>query len=591
MTDYTGKRTGNYTIVEKLGEGGFATVFLGKHSVLEKTVAVKFLLEEWINEPDVVSRFFDEARTMERLSEHPNIVKIIDVASPEKCQSEGLPPYFIMDYVDGPSLESRIKSDDGFTLEFVVEVMKCALDALEYCHSRGVVHRDIKPSNILISKDDKVKLTDFGIAKARLNTSKTGIGLTLGSTDYMSPEQALGKRDLDHRSDIYSIGVTLYEMVVGRLPFEGDNPNAVALMHIQDWPKAPIEINDAVPPRLNSLILKAMAKEADARFQSCKEMIEALEHIYDEEKPIEVEAQALDLSGISHSLPESELTARHEAIIEGGRTRSATSIKGPILAPRLLNVVRMSLIVVLFTVIFVLSFVLHGHLSKAQLKVVTVPSGSLIYVGDNVVGTSPVELALAPGEYRIGFELEGFEDAAIKLGLQPRQTYRFERQMKQITDEYLNRLDSFVKSLKAARREPQKTRRPLEEKALSDIFGLLEDNPDREEIHKRFVGLARSAGVMGEAAKFYSRHAEDAGSHVIFKIMHGRIHYLMGQKQAALEAYTRAWYQDSNDLTLLNYLGEYFLKEKNFSKARAYYQLSLFLKPDQPEVQKALDGL
>ncbi len=183
--DYSMKRAGNYTLVRKLGDGGFATVYLAQHTVLEKKAAVKLLLGEWLDEPDVVSRFFDEARTMESVSQHPNIVKIIDIATKEKCQEEGLPPYFIMEYLEGKSLEELMKSTDGFSLEEIVKIMDSALSALQFCHDHGVVHRDIKPSNFMMDADGNVKLTDFGIAKAAENTSKTGEGLTLGSTDYM----------------------------------------------------------------------------------------------------------------------------------------------------------------------------------------------------------------------------------------------------------------------------------------------------------------------------------------------------------------------------------------------------------------------
>lgn len=233
MSDYSQKKAGNYLVVKKIGDGGFATVYLAEHVVLEKKAAAKFLLEDWVDDADVVARFFDEARTMERLKDHPNIVRILDIATVDKCAEEGLPPYFVMEYVEGRTLEDCMNEDLGFELEEVVEIMSCSLSALQHCHDLGVVHRDVKPSNIMINKKGEVKLTDFGIANAYKNTSKTGEGLTLGSTDYMSPEQALGKKDLDSRSDIYSLGVTLYQMVCDRLPFQGDSPNEVALKHIQ----------------------------------------------------------------------------------------------------------------------------------------------------------------------------------------------------------------------------------------------------------------------------------------------------------------------------------------------------------------------
>jgi len=292
LADYSNKRAGNYTIIRKLGDGGFATVYLAQHTVLEKKAAVKLLLEEWLSEPDVVNRFFDEARTMEQVHEHANIVKIIDIATMEKCKEEGLPPYFIMEYLEGETLEDVIKSSEGFSLEEIIKVMKAALSALQYCHNHGIIHRDVKPSNFMFTLDGVLKLTDFGIAKAHQNTSRTGEGMTLGSTDYMSPEQALGKADLDHRSDIYSLGVTLYQIVCDRLPFIADNANAVALKHIQEAPKPPIEINSVVPESLNYLILKAMSKDKTQRYSSCDEMSLALDDVLADVKHQERAAQS-----------------------------------------------------------------------------------------------------------------------------------------------------------------------------------------------------------------------------------------------------------------------------------------------------------
>ncbi|MBQ2592644.1 MAG: serine/threonine protein kinase, partial [Candidatus Riflebacteria bacterium] len=417
--DYSMKRAGNYTLVRKLGDGGFATVYLAQHTVLEKKAAVKLLLGEWLDEPDVVSRFFDEARTMESVSQHPNIVKIIDIATKEKCQEEGLPPYFIMEYLEGKSLEELMKSTDGFSLEEIVKIMDSALSALQFCHDHGVVHRDIKPSNFMMDADGNVKLTDFGIAKAAENTSKTGEGLTLGSTDYMSPEQALGKRDLDYRSDIYSLGVTLYQLVCDRLPFIADSANAVALKHIQEKPIPPIELNGEVPRRLNNIILKAMEKEREHRFQSCNEMKAELDKLLDpnaDDVPEEsqgsktgVRTTSLDLSTLHAEAGDDGFSRDEydETTNYTGMTSRKLVAKPPV---ALVSFVRTILIIIVASVFFLGIFYIYGKMTNVRLKLESSPSGANIYINNAMVGTSPLNLSLAPMQYLVSFKHDGYGD-------------------------------------------------------------------------------------------------------------------------------------------------------------------------------------
>lgn len=591
MADYKGKRAGNYTVLQKLGDGGFATVYLAQHTVLEKKAAVKFLLEEWVAEPDVVARFFDEARTMERLKDHPSIIKIIDIADHEKCESEGLPPYFIMDFIDGPSLETKIKSDEGFTLEFVIEVMKGALSALGHCHSLGVVHRDIKPSNILLSSDGKVILTDFGIAKAKLNTSKTGNGLTLGSTDYMSPEQALGKRDLDYRTDIYSIGVTLYEMVTGQLPFEGDNPNSVALMHIQQEPKQPIEVNEAVPPRLNDLIMKAMAKNREDRFQSCDEMIQAIGKTFDPEDPVEVEAKDIDLKDFKHELPEDDIREDADISISSTRTTRITKIDLPSVSRSSVLVIRGLLIFAAFTGLFFLLFLGYNHFNQGTLNIVTDPPGAAIIIGENAVGTSPINLTLAPGLYKISFSLPEHGFAAIRTDLKAGQTVNIQKSMKKVDPApkgiFRGQLETYAKAKTA---KGKQLAEKLEE-AFSSISDTLEEYLDRDEVHLDFLAFCKKEKLLDRADSFYSARIKSPDSPLICHIMHGKVKFEKGDMKTALDSYTKAWYADSNDILLLNYLGEYFIRDKKPEMAKQYLELSIFLVPDQPEIEKLLKGL
>jgi len=593
VADYNGKRAGNYTIVQKLGDGGFATVYLAQHTVLEKKAAVKFLLEEWINEPDVVSRFFDEARTMERLKESPNIVEIIDIASKEICEREGLPPYFIMEYIDGKSLEAKIHSDEGFTLEFIVDVISTALKALSHCHAKGVIHRDIKPSNILLTSDGRGKLTDFGIAKAKLNTSKTGSGLTLGSTDYMSPEQALGKRDMDHRSDIYSIGVTLYEMVVGTLPFVSDNPNSVALMHIQEPPKPPIEVNPACPPRLNSIILKAMEKKREDRFQTCEEMIEALKRMDEPEEPVTADVESVDLSTMPSEMPEDGLKEKTESDIADSVSKRTTKVTQALASQPVRNTMFMVGLVVLFTISFL--GVLKGYMVYTQgiLVVESVPPGATVLVDGKQIGSSPFSLTLAPGTYKIGYDLPGYHSQSVRADLQARATLRISRQLRKIVADLDKKAAAVFDDLPAAGSvDPKKAKQVAQQQdALQDIDRFLDQWKQEPDVHLAWERYAAEKGYLAHAEQYYQvRSAQNAGN-ILFTTMLGRIQMARGNMKESLDTLTKAWYIDQNDILMLNSLGDYFRKENNREKAKQYYDLSLFLDPDQTAILQIVKQL
>ncbi len=587
MADYNGKRAGNYTIVQKLGDGGFATVYLAQHTVLEKKAAVKFLLEEWINEPDVVSRFFDEARTMERLKESSNIVEIIDIASKEICEREGLPPYFIMEYIDGKSLEAKIHSDEGFTLEFIVEVISTALKALAHCHTKGVIHRDIKPSNILLTSDGKVKLTDFGIAKAKLNTSKTGSGLTLGSTDYMSPEQALGKRDMDHRSDIYSIGVTLYEMVVGNLPFISDNPNSVALMHIQEPPKAPIEVNPACPPRLNNIILKAMEKKREDRFQTCEEMIEALKRMDEPEEPVTADVETVDLSTMKSEMPEDGLKEKAEDA-EGATvaSKAKTKVTQALASQPVRNSMFMVALVVLFTISFLGVFKGYMMYTQGVLVIESVPPGATLLIDGKQVGSSPFSLTLSPGVYKVGYTLPGYHPLTVRADLQARGTLTISRELRKIVQDLDKKIAAAFDVLPAAGSvDPKKAKQVAHQlEVLQSITRFLDQWKQEPDVHLAWERLADEKGYLAYAEQYYlARSTQNAGNS-LFMTMLGRIQMARGNMKEALDTFTKAWYIDQNDILMLNSLGDYFRKENNREKAKQYYELSLFLEPGQTAI-------
>lgn len=595
MTDYSDKRAGNYTILRKIGDGGFATVYLAQHSVLEKKAAVKFLLQDWIGEPDVVSRFFDEARTMERLHDNPHIVKIIDIATPEKCGEEGLPPYFIMEYIDGRSLEEFVKSDEAFTLEDIIKIMSCALSALQHCHDMGVVHRDVKPSNFMITKTGDVKLTDFGIAKASINTSKTGEGLTLGSTDYMSPEQALGKRDLDYRSDIYSLGVSLYQMVCDRLPFIGDSPNAIALMHIQEKLVPPVELIPDIPMRLNDIIVKAMAKDREHRFQSCNEMLEELQKL-DQPYVPSVEMPAVDITGMHDELIEDHITGVHSTA-EGTTTTRQKAVKPP---AALINVIRIVLIIAGFTMLFLLVFKGLNYMTRARLIVVTYPQGAAIMVNKDAIGSSPVDLYLPPMGYLITLTMPGYATASFYHDLAARKTLEVNRKLFAVNSAPLGEFSKQMESLAAAIRQlpgaPPKKGRELEtyeeqrvliDKTWEDLYVLLLTNADDERFNSNFIDFCKRYADLKKADAFYKRLIGEKPSAMVYAFA-GSIKMMQKEPKEALRLYMEAWTRDQNNKYLLNSLGDFFIADKKLERAKQYLEMSLFLYPDQDEIRKKL---
>ncbi|MBF0409119.1 MAG: serine/threonine protein kinase [Candidatus Riflebacteria bacterium] len=583
MIEFSGKTAGNYTVTHKIGDGGFATVYIGKHNILDKKVAIKFLLEDWIDDNDVVDRFFDEAKTMERLKGHPNIVSILDIASREICQKEGLPPYFIMEFVDGPSLEKKIHSDEGFTLEFIYHVSKCTLSALAHCHKvdESFIHRDIKPSNILTTDDGSVKLTDFGIVKAKANTSKTGEGLTLGSTDYMSPEQALGKRDIDHRSDIYSFGITLYEMVVGKLPFTYDNPNSVALAHIQETPIAPIQVNDAVPKRLNDIIMKAIAKNRDERYQTFEDMLDAINHISDPEPEISVDAKSMDLSKVKSELPEDDL---HDKSVPGMLSKGKDAERK---APGSFSSLMLPLgLVALFTALFVGGFFLYQKSILGVLSVKAVPAGTVIMVNDKKIGTSPIELPLEAGAYKLSLSSPNFRTDNLRIDITAKQTLVIERQLIKDAPEAAEKLQKFCTAFLATQ-----SSKKGDLNAWKDVVSILNEFDRDQKIHQDFFKFCKENGLLKKAHDYYKSMADKQKDNVIYPVLYARCLMESKKLKNVIDILTKAWDLDSNSTLLLNALGDYYLIDGKTQKAKQYFELSIFLDSNQDEVKEKLKGL
>ena len=264
-----GKTIANrYEIISQTGVGGMATVYTARDNVLNRKVAIKVLKDEFTTDEEFVKRFNSEAQAAASLS-HPNIVSIYDVGNEDGIY------YIVMELVRGKTLKQIITEEGALPWKWSVNIAMQIASALETAHKNNIVHRDIKPHNIMITEDGVAKVTDFGIAKAVSNSTITAFGTTLGSVHYFSPEHARGGYT-DSKSDLYSLGVVMYEMVTGKVPFDADTPVSIALKHMQEEPVPPIKVNKEIPFAVNQIILKAMKKDPNERYQNASEMIKDL---------------------------------------------------------------------------------------------------------------------------------------------------------------------------------------------------------------------------------------------------------------------------------------------------------------------------
>ena len=266
MDNYCGKRLdGRYEIREIIGVGGMAVVYKAYDNIDDRIVAVKILKDEYLTNADFRRRFKNESKAIAVLS-HPNIVKVYDVSFGDRLQ------YIVMEYIEGITLKEYIGQQGQLSWKETVYFLAQILRALQHAHDKGIIHRDVKPQNILLLENGTIKVTDFGIARMAHSETSTAAGSAVGSVHYISPEQAKGE-PTDNKADIYSVGVVLYEMLTGTVPFDGDTAVSVALMQLQKEPRHPREINPNIPIGLEQITMRAMQKRPRDRYQSASEML------------------------------------------------------------------------------------------------------------------------------------------------------------------------------------------------------------------------------------------------------------------------------------------------------------------------------
>ncbi|MHB8124230.1 MAG: Stk1 family PASTA domain-containing Ser/Thr kinase [Desulfitobacteriaceae bacterium] len=262
---------GRYEVIEKIGAGGMAIVYKAKDLLLNRVVTIKVLRDQFVTDEDFIRRFRREAQSAASLS-HPNIVSIYDVGK------DGDMEYIVMEYIEGRNLKEIIREYAPLSTEQALHLARQLGEALSHAHQHHIIHRDIKPQNILITEDGRAKVTDFGIARAVSSATVTHTGDIIGSVHYLSPEQAKGVLS-NEQSDIYSLGIIIYELLTGKVPYDGETPIAIALKHLQEQPLSPSKLNPRIEPELEAVVMRAIAKSPEARYSSVLELMEDLRKV------------------------------------------------------------------------------------------------------------------------------------------------------------------------------------------------------------------------------------------------------------------------------------------------------------------------
>ncbi|HXF84606.1 MAG TPA: protein kinase [Anaerolineales bacterium] len=312
-----GENVGPYRIVEQLGQGGMATVFKAYHASLDRYVAIKALHPAFHQDASFALRFQREARVIAKL-EHPNIVPVYDYAEHENR------PYLVMKFIEGETLKARL--DKGpLSSEEILRIVDAVGSALAYAHKQGVLHRDVKPSNVLLGTDGQIYLADFGLARmAQSGESTLSSDMIMGTPQYISPEQAMGMADLDQRTDLYSFGVMLYEMVVGKVPFNADTPFSIIHDHIYTPLPMPRAVNPNISEAVERVLLKSLAKERADRFEDAAQMVEAFKSAWGEaEAKAQVASAPQTIITVEKTAPRQEgLAAEEKAEVAVAVSRS-----------------------------------------------------------------------------------------------------------------------------------------------------------------------------------------------------------------------------------------------------------------------------
>ena len=385
--DLKGRLLGNrYEIIEKIGSGGMATVYKAKCHVLNRYVAIKILRDEFTTDDEFIKRFEVEAQSAASIT-HPNIVSVYDVGA------DGNLYYIVMELIKGKTLKEIIVEEKGpLPWKWSVNIAGQIASALETAHKNHIIHRDIKPHNIIITEDGVAKVTDFGIAKAVSNSTITAFGTTIGSVHYFSPEHARGGYT-DAKSDLYSLGVVLYEMVTGRVPFDADTPVSVALKHMQEKPVPPIELNPAIPQSLNDLILKAMEKDPNMRYSTATEMIEDLDKIL---KNPEAEVGVVDKSQARARRIQQEDNQTNQSKFAKFK-KYLEEHKG----------VKIALIVAIFLIVFIASIgITLGVLNSGKPKDILLPNFTNLKLDEAKAKAEEVKLNLNVSEEKYDVQIE-----------------------------------------------------------------------------------------------------------------------------------------------------------------------------------------
>ena len=355
-----------YEIIEKIGNGGMATVYKAKCHVLNRYVAVKILRDEFTTDSEFIKRFNSEAQSAASLT-HPNIVSIFDVGNENNLY------YIVMELIQGKTLKEIIIEDGALSWKWSTNIAMQIASALQTAHSNGIIHRDIKPHNIIITEDGVAKVTDFGIAKAVSNSTITAFGSTIGSVHYFSPEHARGGFT-DAKSDLYSLGVVMYEMLTAKVPFDADTPVSVALKQVQEEPVEPVKYNKDIPVAINRIILKAMQKDPNARYLSADDMLIDLDEAL---KNPEGEFVTINVNKIDSPTQRISIVQDEDLNKKSNRTNRENKTKKNSKIKKILNnkFVKILLILLICGIIFIgVMFATIGIINASRPKQANIPN-------------------------------------------------------------------------------------------------------------------------------------------------------------------------------------------------------------------------